>query len=137
MLLILAGCASSGPSRSDLARTGAFTTSMPGGQEVATGGDDPRSTIEGATNGFAWRMLVSDGDEAGVVAWYSTEIESEGWTPTDYGYIGMMDGFATEHAWRHGDLVLGLGFPDRDRLHASYLAGTLYEITVTYQPKHE
>ena len=137
MLLILAGCAPSGPSRSDLAGTEAFATSMPGAQEVATGGDDPRSGIEGATNAFAYRMLVSDGDEAGVIAWYKAETDSDGWTPTDDGYIGMMDGFSTEHAWRHGDLVLGLGFPDRDRLHASYPAGTLYEVTITYRPVDE
>lgn len=112
---------------------------MPGALEVATGGDDPRWGVEGATNGFAWRMLVSDGDEAAILARYSTDLESDGWTPrpSGYAYITMMDGTFTANSWRRGNLVLGLGFPDRDHLHGNYPAGTLYEVTITYQSADE
>ena len=82
-------------------------------------------------------MLHANLEQAAVVDWYRSALESSGWTPTDYGYIAMMDGTSTAHAWRRGDLVMGLGFPDRDRLHASYPAGTLFEVTITYQPKDE
>ncbi len=108
---------------------------MPGAAEVRTGGEDPRYTIEGSFNGFAWRLLVADADEAAVEAWYRSALEPAGWAPTYYGYIGMMDGRSTRHAWRRGDLVMGLGFPDRDYLQGSFPAGTLYEVTITHEPK--
>lgn len=137
MLLFLAGCAPAGPSWSELAATDAFSATMPGSVEVGAGGDDPRWTVEGSFNGFAWRMLVADGDEPAILAWHTTALESDGWTPTGYGYIAMQDGYSTRHAWRRGDQVIGLGFPDRDRLHASYPTGTLYEVTITHQPEDD
>ena len=110
---------------------------MPEATEVATGGDDPRSTVEGAVNGFAWRMLEVDMDEAAVVDWYRAALESDGWAPADYGYIWMMDGRSTAHAWRRGDLVMGLGFPERDARWPSDQSKTLFEVTITYQPEDE
>ena len=80
-------------------------------------------------------MLVADADEAAVETWYREMLESDGWAPTAFGYIGMMDGRFTQHAWRRGELVIGLGFPDRDRLRQSYPAGTLHELTITHQPE--
>ena len=137
LIVVLTGCAPSGPSRSELAATDAFVTSMPEATEVATGGDDPRSTVEGPFNGFAWRMLEVDLDEKAVVDWYRAALESDGWAPADYGYIWMMDGRSTSHAWRQGDLVMGLGFPERDARWPSDPAKTLFEVTITYQPRDE
>ena len=68
VLLVLAACAPGGPMSSELAATEAFATLMPGSVEVGTGGDDPRWTVEGSDNGFAWRMSVAETDEAAVVA---------------------------------------------------------------------
>ncbi len=107
---------------------------MPEAEEIATGGGDPRWTVEGSSNGFALRMLEVDMDEAAVVAWYGAALESDGWAPADFGYIQMMDGRLTMHAWRKGDLVFGLGFPDRDSRWPSDPANTLFEITITHQP---
>ena len=134
-LLLLAGCAPSGPTSSELAATNVFATSMPGAVEVAAGGDDPRWTIDGSFDGFAWRMLVVGADEAAVIAWHAKALESDGWTPASYGYIQMQDGRSTTGAWRRGDEVIGLGFPDRGHLQGGYPAGTLYEVTITHQPR--
>ena len=132
-LLVAAGCGPGGPSSSELAATLAAT--MPVSIEVGTGGDDPRSTLLGSYNGFAWRLLVGDEDEAAILAWYAKAVESDGWTPTGHGYIWMRDGRSTEHAWRRDDIVLGLGFPDRNHLNQGYAPGTIYELTITYQPE--
>ena len=91
----------------------------------------------GSTNGYAWRMFEVDLDEAAVVDWYRSALETDGWEPADYGYIGMMDGRMTAHAWRNGDLVMGLGFPDRDARWPSDPAKTLFEVTITYQPEDD
>ena len=107
---------------------------MPGAEGVATGGDDPRWTIEGSINGYAWRMLAVDMDGAAVDAWYRSALETNGWAPADYGYIGMQDGRSTAYAWRQGDLVMGLGFPDRDPRWPSDPAKTLFEVTITHRP---
>ena len=82
-------------------------------------------------------MLEVDLDEKAVVDWYRAALESDGWAPADYGYIWMMDGRSTSHAWRQGDLVMGLGFPERDARWPSDPAKTLFEVTITYQPRDE
>ena len=107
---------------------------MPGATAVAAGGDDPRWTVDGSFEGFAWRMLVADDDEAAVLAWHTTMLESDGWTPTAYSSIFMQDGSSTERAWRRGEEVIGLGFPERARLSPGYPAGTLYEVTIAHAP---
>jgi hypothetical protein len=134
-LLLVSGCAPSGPSYQELATTDVFATSMPDAVELGAGGGGPEWTIEGAHTGFAWRLLVTDLDEASVIAWHTTALESDGWTPTDFGDIAMSDGHLTDHAWRRDDLVLGLGFPDRDRIQADHPAGTLYEVTIAHRPE--
>ncbi len=109
MLLILAGCAPSGPSRSDLAGTRPSRPRCRARRRSRRA--RPRSGIEGATNAFAYRMLVSDGDEAGVSLVQAELIRR---LDADRRWLHRDGGFSTDPG-RHGDLVLGLGFPDRDR----------------------
>ena len=107
---------------------------MPGASDVSRGGQNASTGIEGSTYSYAWRMLASQDVEAAVLAWHRETVELDGWTPVGYPYIAMQDGHFPANAWRRGDLVLGLGFPDRRWLHGEYPEGTLYEVTITYQP---
>ena len=137
VMLVGAGCGPGGPSYDELAAETAFATTMPGASEESRGGDDARSTVEGSTYSFATRLLRSADDEGTVLAWHRDALEGDGWVPADFAYIAMLDGFTPSNAWRRGDLVLGLGFPDRDRLAnlgRKYPDGTLYEVTITYRP---
>jgi hypothetical protein len=133
-LLNAQGCAPGGPSRAELFAEPEFAATMPGASEQGRGGSDAAFSLEGSYESFATRMLVAQDDEESVLSWHRAAYEAVGWTPVGYSYIGMQDGRSPQNAWRRGGLVLGLGFPDRDRLHVAYPAGTLYEITIIYRP---
>jgi hypothetical protein len=108
---------------------------MPGASEEGRGGSDAAFSLEGSYESFATRMLVSQDDEDTVLSWHRAAYEALGWAPVDYPYIAMHDGRFPQNAWRRGELVLGLGFPDRGRLQVTHPGGTLYEVTITYRPE--
>jgi hypothetical protein len=134
VLLAAAACGPGGPSSKDLDAEPAFTTTMPGAADFQRGGQNASTGIEGSTFSYAWRIQLSQDVEAAVLAWHQDTFEVDGWMPVNYPYITMQDGHFPANAWRRGDLVLGLGFPDRHWLNREYPAGTLYEVTITYQP---
>ncbi len=136
VLLAVVGCAPNEPSSTELAATPEFAAEMPGAVSLATSGGDASWSIEGANHAYATRLYVSQEDEGTVVAWHAALFEADGWQPAPSGYVAMRDGRPTRLAWRHGDLVIGLGFPERDWLHHlghDYPAGTLFEVTITYR----
>ena len=136
--LAVAACGTPrGPSYKDLASTDVFATAMPGAAPQAVAGGDPQCGIEGCATGYATELFVTDADRNAIAAWHKALYEAAGWTPVAYGYVGMDDGGATSFAWRLGDVVVGLGFPDRDWLHhlgRDYPSGTLYEVTIGHEP---
>ena len=115
-LLGLVACSPGGPSYDELASEPIFATAMPGATELGTGGHGPERTIEGATFGYASRMFASDEDAPAVLAWHQAAYEADGWTRIGFTLTAMTDGRLPEHAWQRGDLTIGFGFPDPDRL---------------------
>jgi hypothetical protein len=137
VILAETACGPGEPSYDELVVEPAFAATMPGASEDSSGGDDARSTVEGSFNSFATRLLRSDDDEKTVLAWHSGALEADGWVPVDFAYIAMRDGHVPANAWRRGDLVIGLGFPDPDQLSRDgreVPGGTWFELTITYQP---
>lgn len=131
------GCAPKEPSSGELTATRAFATAMPGAMTLGTHGGDARWNVEGPEDAYATDLFVTHEDEAAVVAWHAALYDAEGWQPTAFGYVAMDDGGQTKLAWRYGDVVIGLGFPDRgwlQHLGRNYPEGTLYEVTITYRP---
>ncbi len=139
VVVILFHSAPAGPSYEELAATLPFASAMPGAEQLSANGSNPGGTVEGAFNGYATRLFVADAPEEAVVAWHEAIYASDGWEPVHYGYIGMINGGSTTHAWRKGNLVAGLGVLDRAWPPwggwANYPPGTLCEVTLTYQPQ--
>ena len=136
--IVATACGPGGPSYDELTTQAEFAATAPGVIEVGAGGSNSASGIEGWTYAFATRTLVSTNDAASVLAWHRELIEKSGWQRANFAFIAMGDGHVPEHAWRRGDLVIGLGFPDRERvedLGQVYPAGTLYTVTITFQPE--
>ena len=137
LCLGVSACAPAGPSAEDLATTAPFAASPPGAGELEAGRAEARWSIGASSNSLADRVLVTEQSQADVVAWYAAVVDADGWQQTTSGYVDMIDGASTSSAWRKGDLVIGLGFPDRASLlrqGRSYPDGTLFEITITDQP---
>lgn len=135
--LILVACGPGGPNYDDLAAEPVFAKTMPGATQVGGAGSDPDWTIEGSTYGFAVRSFASEVDAEDVLAWYRAALQADGWGIVGFAFISMRDGHQFQHAWRRGDLVMGLGFPRPDsfaRIPGAAGAATVYEISITYQP---
>ena len=135
----LVGCAS-GPDADSLAAEPDFAASMPGASIVAEHAANPGRGIEGASSGYVSRMWVTDATPEEITSWHAAALDSTGWNTTTYPYISMSDGRLPEHAWRRGDLVISVGFPDQTNrvIEAMELdlddRSTLYQTTITYQP---
>jgi hypothetical protein len=139
VLLAAAACLPpGGPSARELAADDSFAATMPGACDVGSGGGgDARSSIGGSSYAYATRVVIAKDDEEAVLAWHRSELEGNGWTPIGWPYITMRDGRFPPHAWRRGDRVLGLGYPDRGWINRNcpdFGGRTVYELTITYQP---
>ena len=73
-----------------------------------------------------------------MLAWHQAAYEADGWTRVGVSLTAMTDGHLPEHAWQRGDLIIGFGFPDPDRLAEQpgvTDAVTLYEVSTSYTPE--
>ena len=137
VILSLAGCVPNEPSSKELAATREFATVMSGATSLRTGGLDAQWSIDGSNDAYATELFVTHKDAGAVMRWYTALSETADWRYTATGYVAMSDGRPTLLAWRRGNLVVGLGFPDRSwlqHLGQDYPEGTLYEVTITYRP---
>jgi hypothetical protein len=124
VLVVTIGCGPGGPSHAELVNEPAFAATMPGASEQDSGGANSNTGLNAHTS-YAWRSLATVEDQDDVVAWHSAAYEADGWTPISWPYVTMSNGTFAQHAWRRGDLVIGLGFKRP-------VGG--YEITITYHP---
>jgi hypothetical protein len=139
LLSLLAGCSPGGPACKELAANSVFAVAMPGATAGGSYCSDPRGGIEGSTYGFATQVFGTDVDPAAVLEWHRATYESQGWTATKERPITLGDGHFPSGAWRSGDLIVGVGVLERDRVGGDPAAGvpgkTAYEVFITYLPR--
>jgi hypothetical protein len=99
------------PSQSDLAAEGEASLKMAGSTELARGGREASSTLNGPVPSAAWRDYGTSSSWEDVVSYFDAELRARGWAAGG-GSSGVLYDFDEEFgviAWHKGDRILRLG----------------------------
>jgi hypothetical protein len=111
----VAGCSPTYPRLDALRALPEATLAYPGSEEVAAGGSDGGMTIDGPQGAFSWRWLGADASDEEIERFYAEELGARGWTEGGPGSGIRSTGELRARAWRKGDVVFRLAFPDPEQ----------------------